>query len=256
MFAHRHGYLSRLMAGLALSLVIVAELEILHSRPIAPTRRIALGRRDLPVDPAPGAGGLLLAAVVAHNAPGVEPELREDLVSVLDSLAAGQRVVQPRVRHRFQVDRVGLTLSPQRLLAVDGELAFDFEDSLGRPVQRALGAVYAAASLPIEARSPIFDAIKSALVWGQAVDSKFISFVMGGRTADLADLRAWNDPVAWAMEVLQIDGDPADGASKWLVQRRFRTLLREAHPDHGGESSDAASRIADLSEARRILLAS
>lgn len=236
--------------------MIVAELEIYHSRPIAPTRRIALGGRDLPVDPSPGAGGVLLAGIVAHAAPGVEPELREDLMQVLDTLAAGRRVVQPRVRHRFQTDRVGLTLSLQRLVAYDGALEFDFEDTLGRPVQLALGAVYAAASLPAAARPPIFDALRSALVWGQAVDSRFISFVMGGRSADLVDLRAWNDPVAWAMEVLQIEGDPADRANKRLVQRRFRTLLRQAHPDHGGESDEAAARIADLSEARRILLAS
>ncbi len=236
--------------------MIVAEIEIFHSRPIAPTRRIALGRRDLPVDPAPGAGGLLLAGIVAHNAPNVAPELREDLMAVIESLAAGRRVVQPRVRHRYQSDVVGLTLSAQRLVADDGALDFDFEDDLGRPVQLVLGAVYAAASLPAEARGPIFEAITAGLVWGGPVDGRFISTVMGGRTADLIDLRAWNDPVAWAMEVLGIDGDPAQGASKRLVQRRFRTLLREAHPDHGGESEEAAARIADLSEARRILLAS
>lgn len=236
--------------------MIVAELEIYHSRPIAPTRRIALGPRDLPVDPAPGAGGVLLAGIVAHAAPGVEPELREDLMHVLDTLAAGQRVVQPRVRHRFQTDRVGLTLSQQRLVAVDGALEFDFEDTLGRPVQLALGAVYAAGSLPMVARPPIFDALRAALVWGADVDARFISMIMGGRSADLIDLRAWNDPVAWAMEVLGIDGDPADGANKRVVQRKFRSLLRDAHPDHGGESGEAAARIADLTEARRILLAS
>ena len=39
-----------------------------------------------------------------------------------------------------------------------------------------------------------------------------------------------------------------------VVQRRFRELLREAHPDHGGATDDAAKRIAELTEARRILL--
>ncbi len=236
--------------------MIVAELEIFHSRPIAPTRRVALGLRNLPVDPAPGAGGVLLAGIVAHNAPKVEPELREDLVGVIETLAAGGRVVQPVVRHRFQTDRVGLTLSQQRLVATDGALGFEFEDELGRPVQLALGAIYAAGSLPIEVRPSIFDAILGSLVWGGDVDARFISSVMGGRTAELADLRAWNDPVAWAMEVLEIDGDPGDGPNKRVVQRRFRALLREAHPDHGGESVEAASRIAELTEARRILLAS
>jgi hypothetical protein len=40
------------------------------------------------------------------------------------------------------------------------------------------------------------------------------------------------------------------------VQRRFRELLRAAHPDHGAAHDGAAQRIADLTEARRILLAS
>jgi curved DNA-binding protein CbpA len=39
------------------------------------------------------------------------------------------------------------------------------------------------------------------------------------------------------------------------VQRRFRRLVRAAHPDHGAASLGAAERIAELTEARRILLA-
>ena len=39
-----------------------------------------------------------------------------------------------------------------------------------------------------------------------------------------------------------------------MVQRRFRELLVEAHPDHGGDEIDAAARIEELTEARRILL--
>jgi len=236
--------------------VVVASLEICHSRPIAPTRRVALGRRDLPVDPAPGAGGVLLAGIVAHNAPRVEPELREDLVSVMDTLASGGRVVQPRVRHRFQTDRVGLTVSPQRLVSEGGTLAFELEDSLGRPVQLALGAIYAAASLPSAARVRVFEGLHSALVWGRPVDNGFISWLMDGNATGLADLRAWDDPVAWALEILEIDRSGGDGPSKRMVQRRFRTLLREAHPDHGGLDEHAAHRIAELTEARRILLAS
>ena len=235
--------------------LVVAELEICHSRPIAPTRRVALGLRDLPVDPAPGAGGVLLAGIVAHNAPNVAPELREDLVSVMDTLAAGGRVAQPRVRHRYQTDRVGLTVSPQRLVSEGGTLAFDLEDSLARPVQLTLGAVYAAASLPAPARTAVFEAIQSSLVWGRPVDNTFISWLMDGAGASLDDLRSWNDPVSWALEILQIDGKADETPPKRLVQRRFRTLLREAHPDHGGMSDAAASRIAELTEARRILLA-
>jgi hypothetical protein len=48
-----------------------------------------------------------------------------------------------------------------------------------------------------------------------------------------------------------VDASPSAAA----VQRQFREMLRVAHPDHGGDVGDAASRIAELTEARRILLA-
>jgi curved DNA-binding protein CbpA len=38
------------------------------------------------------------------------------------------------------------------------------------------------------------------------------------------------------------------------VQRNYRERLREVHPDHGAEVAGAAQRIAELSEARRILI--
>ena len=45
--------------------MLLAELEVWHTRPAVPTRRIALGHMVLPVDPAPGFGGLLLGSIVA-----------------------------------------------------------------------------------------------------------------------------------------------------------------------------------------------
>jgi hypothetical protein len=234
--------------------VLLAELEIHHSRPIAPTRRIALGMRDLPVDPAPGAGGLLLAAIVARTAPLVEPDLREGLVHLIEDLDRGARIPQPRVRHRFQTDRVGLLKSTHRLVADGNNLTFDFDDDYGRPVQQALGAIYAAGSLPAATRSTVFDAVRSALVWGRPVDAGFINAIMGGQRATLDDLRSWNDPVSWALDVFDLDNSDDRAPSKRVVQRRFRSLLRDAHPDHGAETMGAADRIAELNEARRILL--
>lgn len=235
--------------------ITIADLEICHSRPIAPTRRIALGKRNLPSDPPPGAGGVLLAGILAHTAPAIEPELRVDLVNVMETLRAGRRVIQPTVRHRFQTDRVGLTVSRQQLVSDGLSLMFDFDDGNARPVQLALGAVYAAGTLPASARRSVFEAFQSALIWSRPVDSSFISMVMGGITldVDLDGLRAWNDPVGWALEVLEIDDDQAP--SKRIVQRKFRSLLRAAHPDHGALDDGAAARIAELSKARRILLA-
>ncbi len=234
--------------------MIVAELEVCHSRAIAPTRRIALGGRNLPIAPSPGAGGLLLAGIVANTASRIDPELREGLFHLIEQLAAGERVVQPRLRHRYQADRVGLLSSVHRLVGHDGRLEFVFADETGRPIQQSLAAVYAAASLPSEAQGPVFDAIMQALLWVGDVDRRFMSQIMGGRVASMAELCAWNDPVAWARDVLGIGKSEAEGSSKRLVQRRFRWLVREAHPDHGGLTEEAAKRIADLAEARRILL--
>ena len=47
--------------------MLLAELEVWHSRAVTPTRRVALGHLVLPTDPAPGFGGLLLGAVVAAH---------------------------------------------------------------------------------------------------------------------------------------------------------------------------------------------
>lgn len=234
--------------------MIVAELEVCHSMAIAPTRRLALGGRNLPIDPEPGAGGLLLAGIVAHTAGRVEPDLRESLYLLIEQLAAGQAVVQPRVRHRFQTDRVGLLRSVHRLVGIDGELAFEFAEEISLPVQQALGAVYAAASLPSQSQPKIFEAIMLGLLWSGDVGPRFITQVMGGRKANLAELTAWNDPVQWALSLLEIDNTGTERSDKRLIQRRFRAKLREAHPDHGGVDEHAASRIAELTEARQILL--
>src|SRR5919112_142191 len=80
--------------------VLLAELEIWHSRPIAPTRRVALGRAQLPVDPAPGFGGILLGGIVAAHIGELDPDLTGELSRLLDDLEAGRRIAQPRLRHR------------------------------------------------------------------------------------------------------------------------------------------------------------
>jgi hypothetical protein len=67
---------------------------------------------------------------------------------------------------------------------------------------------------------------------------------------------AFRDPVQWALGVLGLADGAAAVPTRHHVQRQFRDLLRAAHPDHGGDTDDAAQRIADLTEARRILLAS
>ena len=95
--------------------MLLAELEIWHTRPITPTRRVALGHLVLPTDPAPGLGGVLLAAVVAAYLPDVDDELVPDLGRLIDQVTRGERVVQPRLQHRYQVDRHGMAVSVHQL---------------------------------------------------------------------------------------------------------------------------------------------
>lgn len=231
--------------------MILAELEVFHSRPIAPTRRVALGRLHLPVTPAPGFGGILLAGVVAGHMEALDPDLFDDLHRLTLQLQEGMRIPQPRLRHRFQQDRVGLTRSAHRLVGEGEDLQFEFDDK-GAAAQHILAAVYSAGQLPLAARGRVMDAIRKGMRWSGELNRQFVSHLSGldrGRDWSTA---AFRDPVQWAMGVLGL----AEVPSRTTIQRQFRDLLRVAHPDHGGASDDAALRIADLTEARRILLAS
>jgi len=234
--------------------VILAELEVFHSRPIAPTRRVALGRTNLPVTPAPGFGGLLLGGIVAGHIEELDPDLFDDLHRLTLQLQEGMRVPQPRLRHRFQQDRIGLTRSVHRLVGHGEDLAFEFEDK-GAAAQHILAAVYAAGQLPPASRPRVMDTIRKGMRWSGPLDGVFITHLSGldrGRDWSTA---AFRDPVQWALGVLGLgNGEAVPGRTD--VQQQFRDLLREAHPDHGGDTDDAAQRIADLTEARRILLAS
>ena len=237
--------------------MVVAELEVFHSRAIAPTRRVALGDSHLPVEPPPGPGGLLLGAVMAANVGAVAPDMHEDLHRLMVEVETGRRIPQPRLRHRFQRDRVGLLCSTHRLVARGQQLELDLDDR-GAPVQQALAAVYAVGALAIERRRPIMDVVRRGAHWRGPIDASLLGHLAGhGALSDLIDMAG--DPLRWALEVLGIAGDAPNRASAEVdrreVQRRFREQLRAAHPDHGGASEEAARRIAELAEARRILLA-
>jgi hypothetical protein len=237
--------------------VILAELEVFHSRPIAPTRRVALGHADLPVSPAPGFGGILLAGIVSHHMDELDPELFDDLHRLTLQLQEGHRIPQPRLRHRFQSDRIGLTRSIHRLVGEGEDLTFELAEK-GAAAQHILAAVYAAGRLPLVARGRVLETVRLAMRWAGPLDRGFVAHVTGLDRSRQWSARAFHDPVQWAIEVLGLAqaGDDLAMPGRSDVQRRFRDLLREAHPDHGGARDDAAERIAELSEARRILLAS
>ena len=236
--------------------MLLAEVEIYHSRPIAPTRRVALGKVDLPCDPAPGVGGVLLGAIAARFTPEIDPDLIPDLVSLTHEIEAGRRIPQPRLRHRYQEDRIGLTRSPHRLFRHDddGELSVQFTEDKGLPGQMVLGAIYAAQTLPYHLRGEVLAAVRRGLAWTGDIDASLLLYLSGRGHGSLSG-DALADPIGWALRTLGID--LASGLpERATVQRSFRQSLIDAHPDHGGDDADAARRIADITEARRILLAS
>ena len=96
--------------------MLLAELEIRHSRAVAPTRRIALGSQWLPTEPAPGHGGILLGGIVAAHLGEVSSEVMGQLLALASDLEMGRRIAQPQLRHRFQTDVVGLERSRHKLI--------------------------------------------------------------------------------------------------------------------------------------------
>ena len=224
----------------------LAVLEVYHSRPVAPTRRVALGQRSLPADPAPGWAGVLLGGIVAAHSGGVADEVVDDYQALLEQIRRGHRVVQPRLRHRFQTDRVGLVMSRFALVSHDGEARYSFSDRLGTPLQYLLGAAYAASRVSADSRGAVVDAIRLGLRWTGRLDGELIG-QLGGAGTDRFD-----DPIRWALSQLGMEPTRRD-PSRAEVQATFRRCLRQAHPDHGGDADGAGDRIADLREARRIL---
>jgi len=230
--------------------MLMAELEIRHSRAIAPTRRVALGDLWLPTDPAPGFGGLLLAGIVASTVGLLDDDLRDELDILIDDLERGRSIAQPRLRHRFQVDVVGLDRSRHALVG-DGEDLHVEYDGHGAPMPQVLGAVYAAAKLSYRARPSVFRLLRRATRWDGSPGDDVVSFL----TSDEAT-RAWRRSAydeRWALELLgfRVYGEP----TRSEIITRFRQLVRRAHPDHGGTTVDAGQRITELTEAKRILLA-
>jgi hypothetical protein len=228
--------------------VLLAELEIYHSRPTQPTRRLSLGNLVLPTDPPPGFGGLLLGAVVAQHIPGVDDDLHGGIRRLIVEIERDQRVVQPRLRHRFQIDRHGLARSLHQMHGDGDDILFEF-GSAGSDLAMVLGAVYAAERLDSSHRRIITPVLTKALTWRGPIGPALVAYLAGSTSTALTALA---DPRGWAMELL---GFPVDGPppSKRDVTKQYRRRMRDVHPDHGGEATDASKAILDLGEARRIL---
>lgn len=230
--------------------MLLAELEVWHSRPVTPTRRVSLGHLVLPVDPAPGFGGLLLGAVLAGHLQQVDDTLVPDVHRLLDQVTRGERVVQPRLQHRYQVDRHGLAASVHQLEG-DGEHVSFSLGTKGSPLAQVLGAIYAVERLDLEARRALNPVLHRAMRWRGPIGPSFIANLAGAAHSRLSTMA---DPRAWALELLGFPPGTTE-VSKREVMKRFRGRLREVHPDHGADDADAGVQIERLGEARRILLA-
>ncbi|MCU0261891.1 MAG: J domain-containing protein [Ilumatobacteraceae bacterium] len=228
--------------------MLLAELEVWHTRPAVPTRRISLGHLVLPVEPPPGFGGLLLGAVAAAHARDLDDDLLLDVHRLVDQVGRGERIVQPRLRHRFQVDRHGLSHSVHRMIGDGDDLEFAFETT-GTGLAQVLGAVYALERLDLDVRRSLAPVLHAGLRWRGPIGPALVAHLAGGQALALTQLA---DPRGWALDVL---GFPADVAhvSKRDVTAHYRKRLRAVHPDHGGDTSTASRSIEELNEARRIL---
>jgi hypothetical protein len=228
--------------------MLLAELEVWHTRPLAPTRRIALGHLVLPADPAPGFGGLLLGAVVATHITDIDEDLVPDVHRLIGQVEDGKRIVQPRLRHRFQTDRHGLGRSLHQLVGEGDELGFQF-DSRGAPLAMLLGAIYAVERLDAASRRVIAPLLHQAMRWRGPVGPALITHLAGTAAVPLSALA---DPRAWAMDVLGFPvGSPMPTRRQLTAQ--FRLRMRSVHPDHGGSRANAAKAMHDLAAARKIL---
>ncbi len=231
--------------------MLLAELEIRHSRPIAPTRRVALGDDlFLPTEPAPGFGGVLLACVVATFGQELDEEMGDELDELLVDLERGRRIRQPRLRHRFQVDVIGLDRSHHRLYGEAESYHLDLEMK-GHPMPQILGAAYAAGMLERNAKAQVFRLLRKATLWSGEPGPKLLAYLLGAEAASRTWTTAANDE-RWAMTVLGFDLAVLPGADD--VGQRYRDLVRLAHPDAGGDATVAGHRITELNEARRVLL--
>jgi hypothetical protein len=210
--------------------------------------------------------------VVATNLPAIQDEEREMLPRLLHDARHGLHIPRIALRHRLQYDVHGLDRSRHRMLGEDGRLVVEL-DVHGAPAPQVLGAVMGAAALNSSARTVALDAIKRVVEGRWAglapdVELRIVAEAMwNGIRPPLATAGEWQPGAPpeellwrgvgpdqrWAMEVLGLRA--GKDIERDDLNRRFRRLLRDAHPDSGGATAGAASRIAELTEARTILMA-
>jgi hypothetical protein len=231
-----------------------------------PTRRVASDDSYLPTSGV-GYGAVLIGAVVAEHLPGLDEDQRDMLPRLVAQARDGLTVPRIALRYRLQTDRHGLERSRHRILAEDGRLVLEL-DRHGRTAPQVIGAVMAAAALPSSGRGVAFRAIDDVLRKPALPEGLFVRrlyegvpglapFAPGGAPSPTNGDDPWRGVPSerrWAMEVLGLRAGM--DVERGDVQARFRRLVRLAHPDQGGATEGAAERLAELAEARELLLIS
>jgi hypothetical protein len=88
--------------------------------------------------------------------------------------------------------------------------------------------------------------------WSGPVGPELIAHLLDPLSPPPESWRRFATDERWALRVLGFGPDSQPDRDE--VQRKFRLLVRENHPDHGAASEGAGGRILELTEARRILL--
>ena len=232
--------------------MLLAELEIRHSRAVAPTRRVALGDLWLPTDPPPGFGGILLAGhrgrpCVSGSATISTTSWTRSSTPWIEAPASPNPGFATGSRPMLSASTAATTAWSAGARRCVLEL-----DDHGAVLPQVLGAVYAASKLSYRARATVFRLIRRATRWQGDNDERLMAYLTG----DEAAYRPWRTPAHnedWARKILGFARH--DEPTRNDIQTTFRRLVRTAHPDHGGASERAGQRITELTQAKRILLA-
>ena len=87
--------------------------------------------------------------------------------------------------------------------------------------------------------------------WDGPLGPELVTYLRDRRGAGLP-WRGLPTDIRWALRVLGFDPETDPQGDE--VRRRFRSLVRDVHPDHGADHEGAGLRVLELTEARRILL--
>ncbi len=146
--------------------MLLAELNVRHTRRHMPTRRVALDDGYLPTSGS-AFGGVLLGAVIAEHVPGLDEEQLDALHRLVDAARDGLTVPRIALRYRLQTDTHGLDLSRHRITGADveaGHMSPILElDRHGPPAPQVIGALMAAAALPPSGRRIAFRFVEISL---------------------------------------------------------------------------------------------